>query len=80
MKNPLAVRLGAWYDPQHRVYYAGAQTDNLGSDSALFRKDSNAVHGTGGVGMVFGSHMQVDVAVDISSRVTTGSASAVMRF
>jgi long-subunit fatty acid transport protein len=80
MKNPLAIRLGGWYDPQHRIHYEGPSSVNSGSYVALFRKASNSVHGTAGLGIVMGRRMQVDAAVDVSSRSTTASASAVVRF
>ena len=80
MKNPLALRLGGWYDPQHRVYYTGPDEINDGAYTALFRQADNTIHGTAGLGIVFGSRMQIDAAVDISSRSTTASASAVVRF
>lgn len=80
MKTPLAIRLGGWYDPQHRIYYEGPESINDGAYSALFRKADNNIHATGGLGIVFGSRMQLDAAVDVSSRTTTASASAVVRF
>jgi len=77
MTNPLAVRLGAWNDPDHRIRFTGPADD---PDRALFRAGDDEIHVSGGLGMVFGGNFQVDAAVDVSSRVTSGSLSAVLRF
>jgi len=80
MKNPLALRLGAWLDPVHVIQYSGDWT----SLEALWSA-TNAMgdewHYSGGLGMAFaGGKLQVDLAVDLSERVDTGSLSAVYRF
>jgi long-subunit fatty acid transport protein len=77
MANPLAVRVGAWNDPDHRIRFTGAADD---PDRALFRAGDDEIHVSGGLGMVFGGSFQIDAAVDASSRVTQVAVSAVLRF
>jgi long-chain fatty acid transport protein len=77
MKSPLAVRLGAWNDPDHRIRFTGSASD---SDTALFRQGDDDFHVSGGLGIVVGGNFQIDAAYDYSDRVKTGSVSAVLRF
>lgn len=72
---PVSFRLGAWYDPDHRIRY-------LGDSEALrarFRCGRDVVHLAGGIGVVLG-RAQVDLAADLSEAVATWSLSAVARF
>jgi len=70
------LRLGAWYDPAHTVEYTGP-------DEPLrtrFRPGEDEIHGAAGVGLVIRENLQVDAAVDISSRIKTASLSFVKFF
>jgi hypothetical protein len=77
-RNPVAVRLGAWNDPDHRVAFTGPSGSD--PDQALFRAGDDELHVSGGFGVVLGGNLQLDAAVDVSSRITTASMSAVVRF
>jgi long-subunit fatty acid transport protein len=72
---PLAVRLGAWLDPDHRLRYEGRST----LLRARFRPGEDELHLAAGMGIVV-RRTQVDVAVDLSDLVDTLSLSAVTRF
>jgi long-chain fatty acid transport protein len=77
---PLAVRAGTWYDPDHSIRFEPSSPENADPyASATFRRGKNVVHGSGGVGVVLGS-VEVNAAGDFSSRTTTVSVSAVVRF
>lgn len=83
-KNPIGIRFGAWYDPDHRTRLdltleEAVALDELG-DFALFRPGDDIVHYTFGVGISIGEHFQIDAGIDLSERVDTGSLSAVFRF
>ena len=75
LRYPVALRLGAWFDPDHKLRYTGA-APNL---RARFRPGSDEVHYAAGVGVVLG-RAQLDLAVDLSPRVDTLSLSSVARF
>ncbi len=70
----LAVRLGAWLDPEHRLRQIGGgifdDVPGLGGDQ---------VHVTAGFGAVFES-IQIDFAADLSDTRDTLSVSAIYRF
>ncbi len=73
--HSIALRLGAWHDPDHRIRFEGESA----GFRALFRRGNDALHVTGGVGV--GSRtFQVDAAFDQSDRVTTVSLSTTIRF
>ena len=72
---PVAFRLGAWWDPDHRMRYTGRN----GLLRARFRPGSDELHVAGGLGIVLG-RAQLDLAVDRSQAVETLSLSAVARF
>ena len=76
MRYPLAVRLGAWRDPEHGIHYNGDTLDQL----ALFGSAKSETHVSGGFGLVFGPHFQLDAAIDASDRVDSTSLSMVARF
>ncbi len=86
--NALALRAGAWRDPDHRIRFTGqilptddpATADSKAIDILLFRPGKNEYHYTGGLGFAFGEHFQLDVAADIADSVRTGAVSAVVRF
>ncbi len=74
-KLPWSVRLGAWHDPDHKLRYEGP-AENL---RARFRAGEDELHWAAGVGLVV-RRFQLDVAADLSERVTTLSLSGVARF
>jgi len=76
MTNPIAVRVGSWWDPDHKIVFDGQ--DNAAR--AMFREGSDELHYTAGVGVVFGDHFQLDAAYDTSDLIDTASLSAVARF
>jgi long-chain fatty acid transport protein len=79
-KIPVAVRGGAWYDPDHRPVFQGEVNSGLsGAFAALFRPGDDDVHYAAGIGFVL-KRFQVDAAIDFSDRVDTTSLSAVYRF
>ena len=79
----LALRGGAWYDPQHQHYFKvdDPATGFPWPRSALnIRKGENARHFSGGIGFTTSRHFQVDAAVDFSGPVSTFALSSVWRF
>jgi len=86
--NVLALRAGAWRDPDHRVRFTGQvlATDDANTAAAktgqilLFRPGKNEYHYTGGLGFTLGEHFQLDAAADIATSVRTGALSAVIRY
>ena len=74
--NPVvALRLGAWLDPDHRV--KGDETDEV--SKALFQPGDDELHLAAGVGIAFKS-FQIDLAADFSDLVDTISLSAIYSF
>lgn len=71
----VAVRLGAWLDPDHRLQ--ATQGDVL--FRALLPPGDDELHLAAGVGLVF-EEFQIDLAVDVSDPVDTAAVSAVYRF
>src|SRR6266851_4149711 len=86
--NVLALRAGAWRDPDHQIRFTGqvlAADDavtaaNKAAQILLFRPGKNEYHYTGGLGFTLGEHLQLDAAADISTSVRTGALSAVIRY
>jgi hypothetical protein len=77
-RTPIALRAGAWRDPDHRIRFE--PRDGRESDSAVvFRPGRASVHVSGGLGIVFRS-LQVDGAVDYGRSVTTVAVSVTGRF
>jgi hypothetical protein len=74
-KTPVAFRVGAWRDPDHRLRYSGRN----GVLRARFAPGDDQIHVSGGLGVVLG-RAQVDVAFDSSPLVDTLSLSTVARF
>ncbi len=78
-------RAGAWFDPDHSVHFtpgAGATAaDRLFDErlSTALSTGKNQVHGTGGVGLTFGRHVEVNAAIDIASTTTIFSTSLIIR-
>ncbi len=76
-KPLVAVRLGAWLDPDHRIHIAGEERELF--DRAVFQPGDDEIHIAAGVGVVF-PRFQLDIAVDLSDRVDTASLSAIYHF
>lgn len=72
---PLALRAGAWYDPDHRLRSEGRSALHR----ALFFEGEDQIHGTAGLGMSIGN-VQIDAAADISDQTRTVSLSTAIRF
>jgi hypothetical protein len=72
---PLAIRLGAWFDPDHRLRFVGRDPPLR----ARFRSGRDELHVAGGVGVVFG-RFQLDLAYDHAPSLDTLSLSGVRRF
>jgi long-chain fatty acid transport protein len=80
MPKPVAIRAGTWNDPDHAIRYEPASLETADPfNLAVFRRGRNVVHGTGGVGVVFG-RIEINAAGDFSSQTKTASISTVVRF
>jgi long-chain fatty acid transport protein len=80
---PIALRLGAWRDPDHRIRYQASPTnvsDEQLFSSIAFQKGKDRIHIAGGAGIVFTNIGQIDLGVDVSSDTRTVSLSFVRRF
>ncbi len=75
-KPIVALRLGAWLDPAHRVR-PGPDADLF--ERAVFDGGEDQTHVTGGLGLVF-RKMQLDLGVDVSEFSELASLSLVYRF
>jgi long-chain fatty acid transport protein len=73
---PWSLRLGAWYDPEHRIRYEGERSEFLENK---FLPGEDELHYAAGFGVVVG-RVQIDVAADVSDPVDTISLSGVVRF
>jgi opacity protein-like surface antigen len=73
----LALRGGAWFDPDHRIRFEGDARNK--ADQILFPPGEDEWHITGGGGIVF-PKLQIDLGYDHSERVKTFSISAIYRF
>ncbi len=79
----LSVRLGAWYDPDHRPRFAGdfpggSREGNLLA-AATFPGGAGEVHYAVGLGLAFAGY-QVDIGVDLSELVDTVAVSMIFGF
>ncbi len=72
----LALRVGAWLDPDHRFRFA---EDTSALDRAIFRGGDDELHFAFGAGVAF-DNFQIDAAVDFSDLVDTASLSAIYSF
>ena len=81
-QQPVALRAGAWFDPDHTVHYvptaAGDEIDTL--LSATLPGGRNLVHATFGAGVGLPKRARFDAAADISSRTTSVTVSVLLRF
>lgn len=93
LRVPVFLRLGAWYDPEHRLRFTGdipqgdfepsrfsklTRQQQMIANRAIFQEGEDEFHYSGGVGFRFGDRVQTDVAIDYSERVTTAAVSAVV--
>lgn len=67
------VRLGAWYDPAHRLQYLG----NERRLSVRFLDGEDTLHVSGGLGLTFQESFQADIGFDHSEKGTTLALSLV---
>jgi long-chain fatty acid transport protein len=75
LRMPIALRAGAWYDPDHRLRAETGPEFN----QILFFAGEDQIHGTAGFGLSLRA-VQIDAAADISERNKTASVSAAIRF
>jgi long-chain fatty acid transport protein len=80
--KPIALRGGAWYDPDHAVRYEPTEAqDELDTLlSATLPGGKNLVHYTFGAGVALPHRIELNGAADFSSRTTYFTTSAVFRF
>jgi len=81
-KTPVAIRVGTWLDPDHKISFDGAPADILEEKSlaVLFFEGDDEVHVSAGVGLVIGKRFQIDAAIDVSNLINIASVSGVFRF
>jgi long-subunit fatty acid transport protein len=72
----VAIRGGAWLDPDHRIRFTGPPTARA---AQIFRAGEDEWHYTGGLGVTIKA-LQFDVGFDRSERVTTTAGSVIVRF
>ncbi len=72
---PIAIRLGSWYDPDHKIRFEGESPDFR----ALFQPGDDQIHYSAGFG-ISTRRLQIDVAFDGAENVQTFSFSTVIRF
>jgi long-chain fatty acid transport protein len=78
----VTLRAGGYTDPDHTIRFTGT-TGEVERDSKiklLFPGGDDQFHVTGGLGIVFNEHLQVDAAADIADNIQQVSVSAVYRF
>jgi long-chain fatty acid transport protein len=81
LKYPVALRVGGWLDPAHKIHFEGATgTPSQQVLSVLFRPGKDEAHVSGGFGVVLGERFQLDAAYDYSKFVSIASLSGVVRF
>ena len=73
--TPIAMRFGAWSDPDHRIR-AARSSDLL----AVFPAGERVMHYSTGFGMTFKQSIQLDFALDVSSANSTFLFSTIYRF
>lgn len=83
----LALRAGLWRDPAHGIQYTGPTNDSDAAvaayqalEQAAFTGGKSEMHYSGGLGAVFGTHVQIDLGYDSAPSIRTASASFVLRF
>ena len=77
----VAVRAGAWFDPDHQVHPDETASDSPDAEllRAIFAKGEDEWHYALGAGVAF-ARFQVDLAADLSERVDTWSLSGIWNF
>jgi long-subunit fatty acid transport protein len=78
-------RAGVWFDPDHSVQFTPAAATTF--EDRLFNErlgtalstGKNQVHGTGGIGLTFGTHVEINAGVDIASTTRIFSTSLIIR-
>ncbi len=91
VKRAPALRLGAWYDPGHRLEFAAARDLDCGAPSgageaaacilaARFNPGGDRFHLSAGLGLVLGRRFQLDAAADVADQIETFSVSILARF
>jgi len=80
--HALYLRAGGWFDPDHRLRVVPAPNQLDQKIEVRFNslEEEDQVHFTGGLGLTFGTHVQVDLAADFSDLADVVSLSAVYRF
>lgn len=78
----LALRAGIYTDPDHAIRFTGTTGDPVEDITGreLFPGGEDQIHITGGLGVVFSDHFQIDAATNIADRSKQLSISAVYRF
>lgn len=74
-RTPVALRAGAWHDPDHQIRYEG----NDPFLQSRFQEGDDELHLTGGIGIGSG-RFQADLGADVSDRGDIFSLSAIFRF
>jgi len=74
--TPVAIRFGAWSDPDHRIRAEQATNEFV----AVFPAGDRVTHYTAGFGMTLKQSIQLDFATDVSSVDTTAVFSTIFRF
>ncbi len=82
-KYDVYLRLGAWYDPDHKIRFGvepGIDPETR-SESIQFPGGEGVLHTSAGVGLFLaGSNLKLDAGIDLSDTVDTTSLSLVYRF
>ena len=79
---PLIPRFrgGVWFDPDHSVHFTPTGDPSFDERmSTALSTGKNQVHGTGGIGLTFGSHFELNAGFDISSTTKIFSTSLILR-
>jgi long-subunit fatty acid transport protein len=79
---PVALRGGAWFDPDHKVAFPADPGDDGAQQSlaALWQPGDDQWHYSLGFGLIFGERFQLDAAADFADNATVYSLSGVLRF
>lgn len=76
-KPLVALRAGAWLDPDHRFQITGTRRSL--QDQAVFQPGEDQLHVSAGVGVAFES-FQLDLGIDLSDEIDTFALSAIYSF
>ena len=71
----IAIRGGAWHDPDHRFHYLGDDPFS----QAIYRQGEDILHVTAGVGVAF-RRFQIDIGADFSDEVNQFAVSGIFSF